>query len=585
MNWKEREDPSDLVPVSADELASYLGLPLWVARVMRHRMRAWQDRSLEAAKRFLDPSLKDLPDPFSLVDMDRAAERVAEAIVQKESIAIYGDYDVDGTVGAALLRRFFRSLGVEPAVYQPDRQTEGYGLNSAAVESLAERGIQLLITVDCGITSVKEVARANELGMDVVICDHHEPKETLPDAYAVLDHKRLDHEGPIRSLCGAGVAFYLALAVRSMLRDIDFFEGRQEPDLRKLLDLVAVATVADMVPLVEENRVLVVFGLEKLRKAPTLGLAELLRAAEVNPSEVSPYHIGFLIGPRINASGRLDSANFALELLSTDDPETARDLAAKLDGMNQDRKDLQTEVTESALSQAANHQDNKLTFVLAGDDWHEGVIGIVASKVVEKHFRPTVMITFQTHSGLGKGSVRSAGKVDVLAALEECRDLLEGFGGHKMAAGLSIRRENLDSFRERFDGAVSAQVREMPGGILERELSLDAEITGAGDLAAAHVRAMDRLAPFGIGNSEPVLALKGYEVRSHRVMKEKHLKLSLTADHGEIEGVWFNSVDRIDDLVKGSVDVAFVPQINTFRNANNVQLKIKDARASSLSSS
>jgi single-stranded-DNA-specific exonuclease len=335
--WRVREEAALSSGLRPEDLARTFQLPLWVATVLHHRMKHWGDHSLDAVKRFLEPSLKFLPDPFSLPDMDRGADRLAEAIVEGQKIAIYGDYDVDGTVGSAILRRFLRRLGNEPIIYQPDRQKEGYGINAAAIEHLAEQGVQLLIAVDCGITSVKEVARANELGLDVIICDHHEPKEELPPAYAVLDHKRADNESTIQSLSGAGVGFYLAIATRSVLRDIGHFDaengGPAEPDIRELLDLVALATVADMVPLVDENRVLLKAGMDRMRKNPCVGLRELLRVTGVDPAEVSTYHLGFILGPRINASGRLGSANAALELLSTDDLYEARRLAEQLDAV------------------------------------------------------------------------------------------------------------------------------------------------------------------------------------------------------------------------------------------------------------
>ncbi|MGZ3711610.1 MAG: single-stranded-DNA-specific exonuclease RecJ [Bdellovibrionota bacterium] len=593
MSWRLKEEEALSSGLRPEDLATALKVPLWTAKVLFHRMRHWGDQSLEAVKRFIDPSLKYLPDPFLLPDMDQAAERLAEAIVEGQKIAIYGDYDVDGTVGTALMRRFLRGLGSEPIVYQPDRQKDGYGVNKSAIEMIAGLGAQLLLTVDCGITSVAEVERANELGMEVIICDHHEPKEILPPAYAVLDHKRLDNEGPIRSLSGAGVAFYLAIATRSILRDIGHFgpdgPGVKEPDIRDLLDLAALATVADMVPLVDENRIIVKFGLEKLRKSPSVGLREMLRVAGVKQEEVSTYHLGFILGPRINASGRLGSANSALELLSTDDPVEATKLAERLQGVNEERMRVQGEVAEAALAQAekrvAAGGDKLAALVLDGADWHEGVIGIVASKVVERFHRPVAIITFGTHSGLGKGSVRGFSKLDMLAALEACSEHLKSFGGHKAAAGLSVEAGKLEAFREAFAAAVAAQVQAISPGesnLLPKEVVADARIENEDELSNQTVAFLESLSPFGMGNSEPIIVISGWKVAGMRTLKERHLKIQFTtAQNKSLEGFWANGQGKIAEEETGEVDIVCYPQINSFRNLNRLELKIKDIRARS----
>ncbi len=591
--WSLRESQSYSSGVQPEDLATSLDLPIWVAEILHHRMKYWFEPTIEAAKKFLEPSLKYLPDPFLLPDMDQAADRLAEAVVEGQKVAIYGDYDVDGTVGTAVLRRFLRMLGVDPIVYQPDRHKEGYGVNQAAIEKLAADGVKLLLTVDCGITSVKEVDRANDLGMDVIICDHHEPKEELPRAYAVLDHKRSDNESSIRSLSGAGVGFYLCVATRSVLRDIGHFEqadgSGKEPELKELLDLVALATVADMVPLVDENRMLLKAGLDKLRRSPNPGLRELLRVAGVKPEEVTPYHLGFLLGPRINASGRLGSANGALELLSTDSDEMARNLAEQLDQVNQERMRLQSEVAEGALLQAeglVTENPNLPALVLFAEDWHEGVIGIVASRVVERFQRPVAVITFQTHTGAGKGSVRGMGPLDMTAALESCAPLLLGFGGHKAAAGLSIAKENILEFRAAFAEAVGQQaltITEGKSALLPKDVVVDAMIT-SDDLKNGSVEILERLAPFGIGNPEPSFLLSGVKFTGMRVLKERHLKIQFALPQNKsVEGFWANGVDRLSKAPASdeNLDLVCLPQINTFRNLNRLELKVKDLRVSS----
>lgn len=586
--WKLKELALLSSGITPADLAHELKIPEWIATVLHHRMRSWGDQSLEAVKRFLEPSLKFLPDPFSLPDMDQAADRLAEAIVENQKIAVYGDYDVDGTVGSAVMRRFFRSLGLDVLIYQPDRQKDGYGINMAAVENLASQGIQLMIAVDCGITSVKEVERANEMGMDVIICDHHEPKEILPPAYAVLDHKRLDNESNIHSLSGAGVAFYLAIAVRSVLRDIGHFEekGIKEPDIRELLDLVALAAVADLVPLVDENRILLKAGLDKMRKNPSVGIRALLEVAGVKLEEVSTYHLGFILGPRINASGRLGSANAALELLSTDDPKRARELAEHLDSVNQERMQLQGDIADEALAQAAEqlaeYGEDLAAFVLSADHWHEGVIGIVASRVVEKYNRPTIVITFNTHTGLGKGSVRGIPALDMLGALEANAGFLKGFGGHKVAAGLSLDKSDISEFRAGFAENVRKQVEELTGNpvsVLPRELNADVFLENDDELTREAVDFLDRLGPFGMGNSEPVVVLSGWKITGSKTLKERHLKIGFTSAHNKtMEGFWANGHGKLDQAAE-LVDIACLPQINNFRNLARLELKIKDIRA------
>ncbi len=589
MSWRIREENSLKSGLKPADLAQSLALPFWIAKILHHRMRNWEDQSLEAVRRYLEPSLKNLPDPFSLPDMDRGAERLAEAIVENQKIAIYGDYDVDGTVGSAVMRRFLRRLKIEPTIYQPDRQKEGYGVNIAAVERLAKEGHRLLITVDCGITSIKEVAAANELDMDVIICDHHEPKDELPAAYAVLDHKRIDNEGPIKSLSGAGVAFYLCMATRSVLRDIGHFEelGIKEPDIRELLDLVALATVADMVPLVEENRILLRFGLERMRRSPSVGIRELLRVAGVNLEEVSAYHLGFVLGPRVNAAGRLGSANGALELLTTDSPDEARAMAEQLHKVNEERVRLQSEVVDEALAQAAEILREKgedlPALVLAGESWHEGVIGIVASKVVERFNRPVAMITFGTHTGLGKGSVRGFSQLDMLAALESAGEFLKSFGGHKAAAGLNLEREKLNEFRSAFADAIGAQALALTDGqskLLSKEIIADCCFESDEDLTSEAVALMDKLAPFGMGNAEPVVIISGWKINGMKTLKERHLKIQFTTKQNKsLEGFWANGSGRLSESEKGIVDIICLPQINAFRNLNRLELKIKDIRA------
>lgn len=588
MKWSYRTPVDAASTVSTEVLIREFGIAQWLAQILQSRLVNNEIKTLEEAKVFLDPTLKFLPDPFSLPDMDQAAERLSHAIVEGEKIALFADYDVDGTVGASILRRFLRAFGVEPIIYQPDRQLEGYGINKSAVQKLADQGVNLFIAIDCGITAVAEVDLANELGMNVIICDHHEPKEILPAAYAVLDHKRIDNESPIKNLSGAGVAFYLAMAVRSVLRDAGYFEEREmpEPDLRDYLDLVALAAVADLVPLVGENRILVKAGLDKMRRKPTLGIRELFAQAKVNLPDVSTYHLGFLLGPRINAAGRMGSANAALELLTTDSAGQATEIASRLESVNRERVNVQAEVAEEALVLAEKQfraQPDLPAFVLAGEDWHEGIIGIVASRVVEKYHRPTVIITFGTHNGNGKGSVRGISRLDMLAALEKSAENLLGFGGHKMAAGLSLKKENLEAFQKDFLHAIESQFEAIraqdPNVRFEKEILLDAYISSDEEVTAEHISFLEKLGPFGMGNPEPVLSVGGWKISGTKTMKERHLKLQLQSESKKsLEGFWANGVEKNFAQTDGLVEVCGMPVINNFMNLRRLEWKIKDVR-------
>ncbi|MCO5143983.1 MAG: single-stranded-DNA-specific exonuclease RecJ [Oligoflexia bacterium] len=577
----------------SDELLSSVqkkwNIPQWLAQLLLSRL-GLENPSLAHIDQYLQSSLKDLPDPFLLPDMDQASERLCQAIVEQEKIGIYGDYDVDGTVGSALFYRFLRALRIEPVVYQPDRHTEGYGVNKNAIRKLAEQGIQLLITIDCGITNIEEVELSNELGMDVIICDHHEPKEILPPAYAVLDHKRKDNDSNIDSLSGAGVGFYLAIATRSMLRDIGFFEENEiaEPNLTALLDLVAIAAVADLVPLIGENRILVKAGLDRLNKDPNLGIRELLNVSGCKLGELGTYHIGFILGPRINASGRLGTANAALKLLITDKLDEAKKLAEKLNQLNSERIDLQSQVASEAIEQAEGYlkdrADNEAAaLVVYSDHWHEGVIGIVASRLVEKFGRPAIVITFDTKDKNGKGSVRGISGLDMTELLQENASLLMGFGGHKVAAGLSIMRENIENFQKAFSESVYRKALSLfpeGHGLIKREISIDVNLTSDTEISHEMIKVLEKMAPFGMGNPEPVFRISGWKINGVKTLKERHLKIQLSsAQNRSMEGFWANGVDSYAFTEGESVDLACFPQLNTFRNLNRIEFKIKDIRS------
>ncbi len=562
----------DVVEQEVGSLAGELSLHPLAARVLLHRGY----RTPEAASAFLSDRLADLPDPFRMKGMHAAVERVLRAVRLKEKVTLYGDYDVDGVSSTSLMYLFLKELGATPATYIPHRLDEGYGLNLGAVERIAQDGTRLLVTLDCGITSVAEIARAKEMGLDVVVVDHHTVPPTLPPATAVLNPHQPGCEYPTKVLCAAGVAFNLCMGLRKRLRDDGFFATRKEPNLKALMDLVALATVADVVPLTGANRILVAHGLQELSQGRRPGIRALKEVAGMEPdAAVTAGQVGFRLGPRINAAGRLHDASLGLQLLCADSVETARSLAQVLDRANAERQGIESSILTQALAQAEEHKDAR-GLVLFDEGWHAGVIGIVASRVVERFHRPTVMVGVK--DGVGKGSARSIEAFHLYDALTGCSDLLMRYGGHKHAAGLTIDAKQLPAFREAF--ARIAQQRLTPEDMIPR-CRVDA-VVNPHELDATAVESLQKLGPFGQGNPEPVLVLRGQQARP-RVLPAKsgapgagHLKLALV-DAPELDAIGFGMADRVS-LVEGPVDLAFQAGFDTFRGQRKLSLRLKDVR-------
>lgn len=576
-NWLAADFVDSRGP-SADELAARFHLPAWIAKILWLRAREWNSHNYEDYTKFLSPSLKDLPDPFGLPDMDVAVDRIIAAIDQQEKIVIYADYDVDGTVSGAIIRRFFRMIGVEAALYQPDRHKEGYGINKEAIKKIADDGAELLISVDCGIRAVDEVEYAKSLGLDVIITDHHEVGDCMPASIAVVDHKREDNTSPIHSLCGAGTIFYVAIAIRARLRELNWFaeKGVSEPDLRKLMDLVAVATVADLVPLIEENRSLVAIGLDKLRKNPSVGLQALCTVAGVDHQKIDAMQIGFVIGPRINAAGRLGSAKVASELLVCEDPELALEMARELDSLNRRRMKIQNEVFQDALEQAEIQAEAGAgAIVVSSEKWHEGVIGIVASKLLDRFQRPTIVLTKNKEKGEMKGSARSIDSIDLMQLFGACSETILQFGGHAAAAGLSVAPDQLEAFRA-LVSEKATEYREEPTAEIAKTLRVDATVE-ADEITLRSINLLQRLGPFGMANEEPVISINGCIVKSSSLMKEKHLKLQID---NNLKAIWFNHPTHMRISEGESIDILFTPQRNEFRGNVSVDLHVKDIRLS-----
>ena len=519
----------------------------------------------EQAWKLLTPGEEPLLDPMLLKDMDRAVLRVGRALKTGELMAVYGDYDVDGITSTCLLTDCLTRLGGRVRSYIPDRLEEGYGLNEEAVLHLAQQGVTLIITVDCGITAAREVEFARELGIDVVITDHHECKQAIPEAAAVVDPHRPDCPYPFKGLAGVGVALKLAMAAAG--------PDRAGLVFREYADLAAVGTVADVMPMTGENRTIVQTGLAALAHPRRVGLAQLMEEAGLGDKPVTSVSIGYTLAPRINAAGRMGQADLAAELLLTRDPGRAAALAQELCALNRERQTIECEIFQECV-QRLERRPQSGVILLADKHWHQGVVGIVASRLTEKYSCPAFMVCLD--QGMGKGSCRSWGGVNLFHLLTQCQDLLEGFGGHAMAAGFTVREENIPALERRLRQLV---LEEQAGEELPSLLEIDAAVLPQ-ELTVEAVEALDALEPCGAGNPRPVLVLTGAHVISAaQVGRGRHLKLRLEGRGVPLDAIFF-SVDGSElGLTPGCrVDVAFYPQINDFRGVRSVQLQVVDLR-------
>lgn len=519
------------------------------------------------ANLFLNSTLFDLPSPYLMKGMDKAVERIKRAIENKEKIAIYGDYDVDGVTSTALFYTFLKGLGADVTFYNPDRMKEGYGVNIEAVRKLAEGGVTLFISGDCGITAVKEVGEAKRLGADFIVTDHHKPPEELPDAVSILNPQLSDCKYPGKTIAGVGVMFNLAVALRRALREDGFFR-QGEPNLADYLDLVALGTVADCAPLTDVNRIFVKEGIKRMENPKRTGLLALKEASSITGA-VNTFDLGFKLGPRINASGRLSTAGKAVELFISDDIRSARDIAKALSRENSERQNIEGEILDEAVRQVESEPGilKANSIVLASADWHPGIIGIVASRIVERYEKPAVLIAIDGN-GLGKGSGRSVEGINIYSALSECRELFEQFGGHEQAAGLSIKAEKIDEFRTMFEKAVAGS-----GHGYEPRLDIDCEVEFP-ELTDALLTEFGMLEPFGLGNPEPVLLARSVEVVSQRIFKDKHLGLKLKQGTKSLDAIWFNAggVRELPDRI----DLAFTPEFNKWNGKKDIRLRVLD---------
>lgn len=573
MRWVSSEVSDEL----AARLSEALDVPLACARVLAARGFA----SGEEVRQRLQTDLADLPDPFDLRGMREAVSRLCLAIERRERVAIFGDYDVDGVTATATLFLFLRELGIAAEPWLPRRMSEGYGLGRALVEKIAARGSRLLVTVDCGVTAIEEIARARELGMDVVVIDHHPPLEPLrlPPACAIVDPHLPDSSTSFdgRPLCAAGLAFLVCMALRKALRESGAFAGRHEPRLRDYLDLTALGTIADVVPLTGANRILVRHGLDELSRAGRPGIRALKRVSGFeHETSISAGQVSYRLAPKINAAGRLDEAMPGLELLTTFDLSRAAELAAQLDAVNTERQIIEQRIFDEALAQAeAQDKRGQRTIVAAGEGWHRGVVGIVASRLVERFHRPAIVLALEGESGTGSG--RSPEGIHLAEVLARCDRFLTRHGGHHRAAGLSLDVKNLDDFRAAFE----MEAGKIPPEEMSPICHIDTWVR-LDELNMSLAQAIKRLEPFGMGNPEPTFALRGIRAQPRFLQAKRggpgHLKLFIAEDRS-LDVIGFGMGAHCDLVSKSPVDLAFHLGIESYQRQQRLSLRLRDVRA------
>ena len=569
--WKIRE-------VEDEYSIKFLAESLNISEVLAKLLVLRGIKTFSQAKSFFRPTLETLHDPFLMNGMETASRRVIKAITENQPICIYGDYDVDGTCSTALLYMFLKELGANVDFYIPKRLTEGYGLSKESVDAIKSTlNSSLLITVDCGITAIEETNYANNLGMDVIICDHHQPKDELPNALAVLDPLKPGCNYPFDYLSGAGVAFKLAQGISEII-------GRREMPF-EYLDLVALAGAADIVPLIDENRVLVREGLDRINNNPRPGILALIESSSLQPGNLNSGQVVFTIAPRINAVGRLGDARRAVELLITNDKTEALELAKVLENENYARRKIDVNTFDDAMQLVENSIDleNELAIVLHQEEWHPGVIGIVASRLVEKYYRPTIMLT--TIDGIAKGSARSISNFNIYEALQKCEDMLIHFGGHQAAAGLAVELNKVKEFKDKFNQIVRESIEEKD---LLPEIIIDAKIKFT-EITPKFLRILDQFAPFGPLNMRPVFLTENAEVSNlPRLVGNNHLLACFKqGNNGKIlDSIGFNMREYISIFTDRNQKVDVVYSIDkTIREGRSYpQLRLKDIKPSAVNS-
>lgn len=570
--WKFLTPSSDLIP-REESMARELGISPILCKLLLQRGIT----TIEDAKKFFRPQLQDLHDPFLMKDMDKAVERLNIAMGRKEKILVYGDYDVDGTTSVALVYKFLRNFYSNLDYYIPDRTDEGYGVSYKGIDFAYENDFTLIIVLDCGIKANEKIDYAKRKGIDFIICDHHKPDPELPDAVAILDPKRDDASYPFSHLsaCGVGFKYMQAFAISN---------GIEFSALYPYLELVAVSIAADLVPIVGENRIMAYYGLKQLNNNPSIGIRSIIDSCGLNDREISLSDVIFKIGPRLNASGRMQCGKEAVDLLISKDMQQAKDICESLNGYNDMRRELDKNVTEEAntILENCKNLESRKAIVIYNDRWHKGVIGIVASRLTELYYKPAVVLTLS--NGLATGSCRSIQGIDIYKALESCRDILENFGGHPYAAGLSMKEEHVEEFTHRFEQYVADNIE--PDQLIP-QLEIDAVINFH-DITPKFFRVLKQFSPFGPNNQKPVFCTKRvYDYGTSRLVgkDQEHLKLELIDTHSEniMNAIAFGMYEH-NDYIKGlnPFDIIYTIEENNYNGNSYIQLQVKEIRPSSM---
>lgn len=555
------------------EIKNKLAEELSISPILAQLLVQREIYTFDDARNFFRPDLSNLHDPFLMADMDKAVDRLTRAMQNNEKILIYGDYDVDGTTSVSLVYKFLQQFSSNIDFYIPDRYSEGYGISIQGIDFAADNDFKLIIALDCGIKAIEKVKYSNSKGVDFIICDHHTPDNELPPAVAVLDAKRDDCNYPYKHLSGCGVGFKLmqAFCIRN---NIDFAQ------LTPLLDFLALSIASDIVPITGENRILAFFGLKQINTNPSVGIKGILEVCGLTEKEITISDIVFKIGPRINASGRMKLATEAVQLLVSSNPAFAKEKSDTINEYNNDRKDLDKNITDEAISLISSDQrySTRKSLVVYKPDWHKGVIGIVASRLSEEFYKPSIVLT--NSNGLASGSARSVPGFDIYKAIESCRDLLETFGGHMYAAGLSMKEENVNIFTERFEQFVYENILEEQ---TYPQIDIDALIEFK-DITPKFFRVLKQFGPFGPGNMKPVfVSKKVFDFGTSRLVgkEQEHLKLELVDSSSEnvMNGIAFRMHEFNDHLkALNPLDICYTIDENTFNGNTNIQLMIRDIK-------
>ncbi|WP_298893801.1 single-stranded-DNA-specific exonuclease RecJ [uncultured Psychroserpens sp.] len=562
MRWTLKPKPD---PQTVDTLQKALQVDISIASLLVQRgIETYED-----AKTFFRPSFHDLHDPFLMKDMDKAVARIEAALLQDENILVYGDYDVDGTTSVALMSSYLKTKSDQIATYIPDRYDEGYGISFKGIDFAHDNGFSLIIALDCGVKAIDKINYASEKGIDFIICDHHRPGAELPKAIAVLDPKRDDCEYPFKELCGCGVGFKLIQALASK-------EGKTTDDLVEYLDLVATAIGADIVPIVGENRALAYFGLQVINTQPRPGIKAIIE--QVKKDQLTITDVVFIVAPRINAAGRMKHGNYAVSLLTETNETLAQEHAQEINTFNQDRREADKRITEEALLQIKEHkEEERFTTVVYDKTWHKGVIGIVASRLTETYYRPTLVFT-KSGNKLA-ASARSVSGFDVYNALQACSEHIEQFGGHKYAAGLTLKEENYEAFKQAFEDEVTKTIDR---SLLTPEIKIDRQIE-LRDITPKFYRIISQFAPFGPGNMTPIFMTEHLKDTGYGKCvgeDDKHLRLTATQDHNKLVGIGFNLGDKLN-LIKNQklFNAVYSIDENHWQGHVSLQLKLRDIKA------